>query len=108
MKQKIYYAMAALLVMLTLVGTAMAGYGNGTGYMDTDNDGVCDNFVDEDGDGINDDRNFIDADNDGVCDSFVDEDGDGLNDNRKGYGQGNGNGNMHRHGGNGGQYGMNH
>ena len=60
--------------------------GPGTGFVDADGDGICDNtglpvgvrpgagmgqgqgvgFVDADGDGIND--NFIDADGDGICD----------------------------------------
>ncbi len=29
-------------------------YGNGPGFIDENDDGICDNFVDEDGDGIND------------------------------------------------------
>lgn len=73
------------------------GTRNGPLFVDEDGDGVCDNkgtgysgrhgqgknyrnnFVDEDGDGICD--NFVDEDGDGICDNFVDEDGDGVCDN---------------------------
>lgn len=75
----------------------------GRGYVDADNDGVCDNqgqcarFVDTDNDGICD--NFaardmtcwqcIDADGDGFCEQhhgacFYDADGDGVCDHRQG------------------------
>ncbi|MGN0499888.1 MAG: hypothetical protein ACI4HK_01940, partial [Ruminococcus sp.] len=53
--------------------------GNSVGYVDADNDGICDNrssgkgFIDADNDGICDNRNsgkgFVDADNDGICDN---------------------------------------
>lgn len=48
-------------------------------FVDEDGDGICDNCdgVDCDGDGICDN----DCDGDGVCDQFVDEDGDGICDN---------------------------
>ena len=52
---------------------------------------TCDQFVDEDGDGICDNCDCVDCDGDGICDSicdgdgicdqFVDEDGDGICDN---------------------------
>lgn len=49
----------------------------GTGFVDADDDGICDNctgtgFVDVDGDGICDNctgTNFVDADGDGICDN---------------------------------------
>ena len=54
------------------------------GFVDADNDGVCDNRGSGSGAG------FVDADNDGVCDNrgsgsgagFVDADNDGVCDNR--------------------------
>ncbi|MGP8321111.1 MAG: hypothetical protein ACT6FE_02120 [Methanosarcinaceae archaeon] len=49
MKRTIYYGLAMLLVLAT-IGTVAAG----PNYVDANNDGVCDLFVDEDGDGIND------------------------------------------------------
>ena len=68
MNKTIYYGFAVLL-MLAVVGTAAAVddasnaeevapvygcQGQGTGFVDADGDGACDNLVDEDGDGIND------------------------------------------------------
>ncbi|MDO5044079.1 MAG: hypothetical protein Q4E22_02110 [Coriobacteriia bacterium] len=56
----------------------------------------CPNFVDEDGDGINDNRpNYGRQNGNGTnenCPNFVDEDGDGFNDNRRNLGRQNGNG----------------
>ncbi|HJH31282.1 MAG TPA: hypothetical protein C5S50_03655 [Methanosarcinaceae archaeon] len=64
---KIYYGLAALMI-LAIIGTA-AAVGNdsgetttatpvygcpGTGFVDYNGDGNCDNFVDTDNDGIND------------------------------------------------------
>ena len=62
------------------------------GYIDEDGDGVNDNFTDANGDGICDqgrryagysymqELGFVDEDGDGVNDLFVDADGDGIND----------------------------
>ncbi|RDB55526.1 hypothetical protein C1879_10095 [Paraeggerthella hongkongensis] len=66
------------------------------GYVDADQDGVCDNRVDGRGMG----SGYVDANGDGVCDNrvdgrgmgsgYVDANGDGVCDNRgsAGYGQG--------------------
>ena len=57
----------------------------GTNYVDSDGDGVCDNWASRYCTG-----NFVDADNDGICDNcgaahhganFVDANGDGVCDN---------------------------
>jgi len=71
------------------------------GFVDEDGDGVNDNFADVDGDGICDngrrfagyaymqEYGFADADGDGVNDRFIDADGDGINDvNTRRYGYG--------------------
>ena len=62
------------------------------GWVDEDGDGTNDNFADVNGDGICDqgyrfagyayrmDLGYIDANNDGMNDLFIDEDGDGVND----------------------------
>jgi hypothetical protein len=77
------------------------GDGVNDNYLDGNGDGVCDNFVDEDGDGVNDLRGTNAADRPGArasaCDGddFVDADGDGVCDNA-GSGQMGG----QRHGGN--------
>ena len=94
----------------------MMGRGQGNGR--------CDNFVDEDGDGVCDLRGtgrgqgngpgFVDEDGDGQCDNFVDEDGDGVCDLRRtGWGRGNGPGyedadgdGLCDHAGSGGRQGM--
>jgi hypothetical protein len=68
------------------------GSGAGTGFVDANGDGICDNcgtgFVDADGDGICDNCGtaFVDADGDGICDNctgtgYVDANGDGICDN---------------------------
>ena len=76
--------------------------GDGRGYTDADDDGVCDNYRDGACSG------YVDADGDGICDNcagagancpgYVDADGDGVCDN---YGSGNGHGHGHgrHHGG---------
>ncbi len=85
--------MGLILSMGSLTAFATDSY-QGASYIDSDNDGVCDNV------GVY--RNFIDEDGDGICDilnsgmgqrkgangfNFIDEDGDGINDN---IGSGNG------------------
>ncbi len=56
------------IALITTIGLVSAGYGPGdrtcdgnfngaeSGFVDEDDDGVCDNWVDEDDDGINDNR----------------------------------------------------
>ena len=98
MKQKITLTITALVLVAALSTMAAFATGNGSrGFVDADNDGICDNqgngnFVGADNDGICDNQgygNFVDADNDGVCDNrgngngnFVDVDNDGVCDNR--------------------------
>lgn len=82
----------------------MGQQGNcGRGYVDADNDGICDNqgqcgrFVDADNDGVCDNMGAnglscgqcVDADGNGYCDQhkgacFYDKDGDGICDHRQG------------------------
>ncbi len=84
-----------IMVVTTLVGISMAtyafaGYGNdffknNVNYVDTNGDGVCDNYgTMENG------ANYVDANSDGVCDNYgtmgngvnyVDANGDGICDN---------------------------
>lgn len=64
-----------IMVVTTLVGISMAtyafaGYGNhffksNVNYVDTNGDGVCDNYGTM-GNGAN----YVDADGDGVCDNY--------------------------------------
>ena len=79
--------MAGILVTavaFSALATGASAARIGRRYVDTDNDGICDNrsttcvstnFVDADGDGVCDNRgttcgtNFVDADGDGVCDN---------------------------------------
>ena len=60
-----------------------APMGRGFRFQDANTDGVCESFVDEDGDGVCDQmgtrgNRYQDEDADGVCDNFVDEDGGGV------------------------------
>ena len=64
---------------------AGGGAGGGIGFVDANQDGINDNFIDADGDGVCDltglpvgSGGFIDVNEDGVNDNFVDADGDGL------------------------------
>jgi len=56
--RKILIAGILTIALITTIGLVSAGYGPGDGdeigFIDEDDDGICDNFVDEDGDGIND------------------------------------------------------
>lgn len=69
-------------------------------FVDENNDGICDNRGSYRGFGLRCRENFVDEDGDGVCDhrenhqgNFTDEDGDGVCDNRgQGHGKGNGRG----------------
>jgi hypothetical protein len=74
-------------------GMGMTGFdGYRFGWLDEDGDGINDNCRDADGDGVCDEgtrfegyafrvnEGYVDADGDGVNDRFVDADGDGLND----------------------------
>ena len=85
------------LETMSIFAAAPAG---GRNFIDSNNDGICDNygmycqFIDEDGDGICDYYNnwgacgkglgYVDEDGDGICDNcnmycqFIDEDGDGI------------------------------
>ena len=108
-------AMVLALVAVIGVGTVFAAeVTNGKRFADANNDGVCDNMVENccivTGSKCNRGENFVDADNDGVCDNvaerggegqgnrgenYVDADNDGVCDNaaeRGGKGQGNGQG----------------
>ncbi|MGK2944847.1 MAG: hypothetical protein ACSLFC_08925 [Desulfuromonadales bacterium] len=71
------------------------------GWVDENGDGINDNFSDADGDGICDqgrhfagyayhmNQGYVDANNDGLNDHFIDENGDGINDlNGRSYGFG--------------------
>ncbi len=71
------------------------------GWVDENGDGINDNFADADGDGISDqgrhfagypyhmNLGYVDANNDGINDNFIDENGDGINDlNGRSYGFG--------------------
>lgn len=69
MKNRMFmFAMAAMLSLGTVVSASAAdNAAAGCGYVDANQDGICDNFAD--------------ANQDGICDRFVDKDGDGFNDN---------------------------
>ncbi|MGK2906484.1 MAG: hypothetical protein ACSLFH_09095, partial [Desulfuromonadales bacterium] len=71
------------------------------GWVDENGDGINDNFADADGDGVSDqgrhyagyayhmNLGYLDANNDGLNDHFIDENGDGINDlNGRSYGFG--------------------
>ena len=80
---------AVLLLSAGTIGAFAVRNGAGKGYVDTDNDGVCDNidaakcvgYIDEDSDGVcdnreetqkpgqNDNKGFVDNDEDGICDN---------------------------------------
>lgn len=98
MKKKIMLLIAALTVLL-LFSTAAAAVSSGRGYIDSNNDGTCDNrsgysqFSDQDGDGICDNMEYsgncpvqnqenIRNSFGGYCSGYVDEDGDGICDNK--------------------------
>ena len=59
------------------------------GFVDNNNDGVCDHHSDRKANGHG--RNFVDSNNDSVCDNY-------NTCNHHHQGQGRGNGNKHRHG----------
>ena len=113
MKKTIYYGFAVLL-MLAVVGTAAAvdntsdvatdvatAYGcqgQGSNYADLDGNSVCDNFVDANGDGINDDRPR-NGEGNGLRDGTGCNNGGNCPRDGTGYGSGNGNGNGNGNGG---------
>ncbi len=94
---------AALTFSLETMSIFAAAPAEGRNFIDSNNDGICDNcgmycqFIDEDGDGICDYYNnwgaygrglgYVDADGDGICDYFI---SGGRGCNRRGRG-GNGN-----------------
>ncbi len=58
------WMIVALVLVLALGATCVMAAEQGRGYVDADNDGVCDNRREEcPGKG------YVDADNDGVCDN---------------------------------------
>ena len=92
-----------LILVLTAVTIPVSAIADGGNRNNAYNQRQCEykeNFIDEDGDGICDNKkeqcsrgeNFIDEDGDGVCDNkkgqcsreknFIDEDGDGVCDNK--------------------------
>ena len=93
----------ALVALSIGVAAAQYGQGNGTQYVDTNDDGICDNIdtcprsVDTDGDGVCDNlgdcgrgrggygcgecnMEFVDEDGDGICDNIGDNGRDDDND----------------------------
>lgn len=80
--KKILAVVMAVLLMLTAgtVGVFAARGNKGAGFVDENNDGICDNQ------GKN--VSFVDSDGDGACDNgiqspgYIDDDGDGICDNR--------------------------
>lgn len=91
-----------LLLAAGTIGVFAARYSAGKGYVDADNNGVCDNidesqcagYADEDRDGICDNREETCKPEQNYKKSFVDNDDDGVCDNRgecKGQGKGCGN-----------------
>jgi hypothetical protein len=56
--RKILIAGVLAFALVATIGLVSAGYGSGDGdgpgFIDENDDGICDNFADEDGDGIND------------------------------------------------------
>lgn len=103
---------AIIAVSVGTTSAFAAGSGARRNFIDTDGDGVCDNYGDRPSKGS---KNFVDEDGDGICDNFasgqgkgngyrngaqgecgknfVDEDGDGICDNitsREGRGNGHG------------------
>ncbi|MFZ3383593.1 MAG: hypothetical protein WA144_06675 [Candidatus Methanoperedens sp.] len=90
MRKSIYYGLSVLLI-LAVIGivsaaendsTAVKTYAGpaypGPGFVDADGDGICDNMIDENGDGINDQRGYRGAGHMGKGAGFVDSDGDGI------------------------------
>lgn len=87
-------ALFAFALTLTVVNTQSAsaqGKPANKGFVDLNNDGINDNAMDEDGDGIpngqdpdytgtpmGNGRGFVDADGDGINDNAPDADGDGI------------------------------
>ena len=103
MKSRIWTALVALLVIVSLAIPVLAAGGNRGAYnnspcavsnfADENNDGICDNRIqlDCDEDTGNKGENFVEQDNNGICNNkgtdtgknFVDEDSDGLCDNKE-------------------------
>lgn len=82
-------AVIALVVSIGSTSALAAGRGCGRNFVDSDGNGVCDNY---DSNGCGNGAGFVDADGDGVCDNYgsngcgngagyVDADGDGVCDN---------------------------
>ncbi|MFH0896140.1 MAG: hypothetical protein V2A54_17035 [Bacteroidota bacterium] len=64
-------------------------------YVDTNKDGVCDNWTAHHTGSATQGKNYVDANKDGVCDNHSKNHKNG---NGYGYRRGNGNGHGHRHG----------
>ena len=81
MNQKIMGIIAGIIIAIAIIGAVgfvyaqqIANKGNnvitkGTGFVDTNNDGVCDNAQSGDCPYKNQANGFVDANNDGVCDN---------------------------------------
>ena len=74
MKRWIIMALVVVLALSIMAVPAFAA-GNRPNFADTDNDGVCDNYVEngcgmQPGCGMARGSYFVDADNDGVCDNM--------------------------------------
>lgn len=54
----------ALILTMTTASVYASSLSAGNGFVDVDNDGVCDNYDASAGSG------YVDADNDGVCDNY--------------------------------------
>ena len=70
MDRKIGKILIGVSIILILTTGLILAYGEGRGFVDADNDGICDNAADcpRYGEG----RGFVDADNDGICDNAAD------------------------------------
>lgn len=104
--KKLLAIILSALILVSAAAVTVSAYGkhqnagckaNGTGFVDNDNNGICDN---KDSSPKNKGANYTDADNDGICDnrntssegycaSYTDADNDGICDN-KGEGAGTG------------------
>lgn len=97
--KKLLAIIISAVVLVSVVAVTASAYGkrqnadcraNGTGFVDTDGNGICDNKIASD---KTSNTNFVDTDKDGVCDNkvscpefngknFTDADNDGICDNR--------------------------
>jgi len=81
MNQKIMGIIAGIIITIAIIGTVGFVYAQqntnksnnvatkGTGFVDANNDGICDNMQSGNCPYKNQANGFVDADNDGVCDN---------------------------------------